>query len=309
MLKAWSLLSWGGCSDGGGHGASLGRGDGSRLGRLRRVVLVDGDVEAGLLELFLDVDEAGELLGEKPVAHPGNFAAGHAVFGDVDGAAGQVGADDVAFGGGGIAVAMHEVGLVFDSADGGADEEGVAELLGVGVGEVGEEGRGPGPAVLVGVGQLLVDVERGRDRHRDEEALGDATGEVVFVEDAFEAVGFGALVLAGQGLKGAAQGRRHAEAAGEGDGGGDESAIIVDQAPGATGVTAAARDATGGDGPLAGDAGATLAARGAGGGLGGGAGLPFRRGGGRRPRCRFTPGVRSRGVRCSGFVRPGVGPD
>jgi hypothetical protein len=113
-------------------------------------------VEAGLLELFFDIDFAGILEGDEPGAHPADLLAGEAAFGDVDSGAGEVGADDVSLGGGGVAVHLDQALLVLDGANGGADLKGAVELDGVGAGQVGEEASGPGAAVAVMLGQVAV---------------------------------------------------------------------------------------------------------------------------------------------------------
>ena len=59
---------------------------------------VHGDVEASLAEFLFDVDLARVLNGEQVHAHPGEFATSKTGLGDVDGGAGEVGTDDVAFG-------------------------------------------------------------------------------------------------------------------------------------------------------------------------------------------------------------------
>jgi len=87
----------------------------------RRVAAVDGDVEAGLVELLFDVDFAGGLQREQPGAHPGELREGHALLADVDGGTGEMRRSDVAIRGGGVAVDRDQGALVLDGADSGVD--------------------------------------------------------------------------------------------------------------------------------------------------------------------------------------------
>ena len=80
----------------------------------------------------------------------------------------------------------------------------------VGARQVGEKAGRPGAAVAAVLGQFGIDDEPGRDRNGNQHAAGDAIVEVVVVQDAFEAVGFGLYVLPFQGLQRAAQ-RRHGD--------------------------------------------------------------------------------------------------
>ncbi len=130
-----------------------------RASALREVALVDADVEAGLLELLLDVDLARLDERQEIAAKPGDLRHGEAVLGDVDGLAGEMGRGGVAFGGSGVAVDVDEVLLELDGADGGVDLQGRLEAGVELAGELGEEVRGPGAAVAAVGGKALVDLE------------------------------------------------------------------------------------------------------------------------------------------------------
>ena len=84
---------------------------------------VNGDVEAGLLELLFDIDLALVDEGLKVGAEPGDLDAGEAALGDVDGLAGEVWGGGVAGGGCGVAVGADQALLNRDGADGGVDLE------------------------------------------------------------------------------------------------------------------------------------------------------------------------------------------
>ena len=193
-----------------------GRRSSGRWGSARRwrVIFIDGDVEAGLLELLFHVDFAGLFEGEQAGSHPGDFLTAEWAFGNVDSGAGEVRADDVAFGGGGIAVDPHESLLVGDGADRGAHFKGAVELGSVAARQVGEEERGPGAAIAVIDGQVAVDRERDRRGHRDQQLFGDAVGEIVFVFDALETFSVRHRVLMFQIRARANQRRRHPQARG-----------------------------------------------------------------------------------------------
>ncbi len=161
-----------------------------------KVVFVDGDMEAGLLEFFFHVDLAGGFDGEQVAAHPGHLGAAQVVFGNVDGGAGKVRADNVAQGRRGVAVYLHQSLLVLNRSDCGADFKRPVELCIVRCGEVGEESRGPGAAIAVIGWQVAVDDERIGGRYWNKKVMGNAGGEIVFVLDAFEPFSFKPFVLA-----------------------------------------------------------------------------------------------------------------
>ncbi len=79
----------------------------------------------------------------------------------------------------------------------------------VGLGEIGQEARRPRPAVAVVGRQVSIDQQSLGSRHRDQEAVFDARGQVVLVLDALEALGREALILPLERLEGATQGRGH----------------------------------------------------------------------------------------------------
>ncbi len=123
--------------------------------------LVDGDVEASLAKLLFDIDETGVLLQQQAPAHPGKLSMAHARFGDVDGRAGQVRADNIALRRGRIAIDPHQVLLILNRPHRRADLERLVELGGVRLGQVGEKIGCPGTAITMILGQALVD---GQDR-------------------------------------------------------------------------------------------------------------------------------------------------
>lgn len=195
-------------------GGLLGGGRGVVVGGVGvwSVGFVDGDVEAGLFELFFDVDFAGLFEGEEPGAEPGDLVLAKAVFGNVDGAAGEVWAGDVTLGRGGVAVDHAEAALVLHGTDSGGDEQGRAgEVRGVSLGDVRKEAGGPGTAVAAVFREFRVDLEGRGDGDGDEGFLLDAVFEVGIVEDALEAFGVGHFVLVDEGLVGSAQGCGHGE--------------------------------------------------------------------------------------------------
>jgi len=79
-------------------------------------------VEASLPELFLDIDLALVLHGQQVVAHPDELFAAHPALCNIDRPPSQVGADDVAFGGGRVVVVPHEVVLVLHRAHRGTHD-------------------------------------------------------------------------------------------------------------------------------------------------------------------------------------------
>lgn len=192
----------------------VGCGDVARAGRgWRQVLLVDADVEAGLLELFLHVDLALLDEGQKVAAKPGDLGEAESVLGEVDGLAGEVGGGGVAFGGGGIAVGAEEALLELDGADRGVDLEGSVEAHIVSAGQGGEELRGPRAAVTAVGGEAVVDDEDVAGGEGDEKLLGAELEDVGVVLDAVESVAVGDLVLTEEDLVGAFEGWRDDEAA------------------------------------------------------------------------------------------------
>lgn len=192
------------------------RGPGRRQGR---IAAIDGDVEAGLVELLFNVDLAGGLEGQQPGAHPGKLRDGHALLADVDGGAGEVRGCDIAVGGGGVAIDFEEGALESDGADGGVDLEGAVETGVVGAGEVREEIGRPGTAVAAVGGQLRVDAEGGSGGKGDDFAGGFKLFQLGVVFDADQPFGFVALILADEGFERAAQGRDKMDARDGLDGG------------------------------------------------------------------------------------------
>ena len=175
-------------------------------GRCRGVVLVDRDVEAALAKLFFYIDDAGGLIGEEMIAHPLHLAARETGLGDVDGGAREMRADDVAFGICCVVIHAHEVLLIFDGADGGADDERFVELGLVRTGKIGEKISGPLAAVASIFRDTGVDDQAGRFGHADERAGGDAVLKVDVVFDAFERLLLDAFVLADEGVVRSAEG-------------------------------------------------------------------------------------------------------
>jgi hypothetical protein len=160
-------------------------------------------VEAGLLELFFDVDATILDEGKQVAAQPGDLGEREPTFGDVDGLTGEVGRGGVAFGGGGVAVSALEPELELDGADGGVDLQGGVEAVVVIAAEVGEELCGPGAAEAPVIGEAVVDAKRivGGDGH--EHAFGAHAVEVGVVLHAAEAVLVGEGVLPDEDLVGA----------------------------------------------------------------------------------------------------------
>ena len=178
-----------------------------------QVLLVDADVEAGLLELFLDVDFALLDEREKVAAEPGNLGEAHAVLGEVDCLAGEVRRGGIAFCRSGVAVGTEQTLLELHGADGGVDLQRCVEAHVVGAGHGGEELCGPGTAVAAISGKALVDDEDVADGNGDEETMVAEVDDVIVVLDAVETVAVGDLVLAEQDLVRAFERRRHDETA------------------------------------------------------------------------------------------------
>ena len=173
------------------------------------VALVDSDVEAALQELLFDVELAGLLKRKERGPHPADFVAGHVGLRDVDGGSSQVGAGDVALGGGSIAVCPLKLLLVVHGADGRADLKRALKTGCVEAGEVGEELRGPRAAEAVRLWEILVDGKVGRGWNWYQKVVGDAVLQVVLILNALQAVlSFGLFVLALERRKGATQRRR-----------------------------------------------------------------------------------------------------
>jgi len=191
------------------------------------VALINRDVEAGLAELFFNIDFALVLEGIEAVAHPVELGAGETALGDVDGGAGEMGAGNVADCRSSISIGTHQALLVGDRADGRADLESVAELRLMRVRQVGEKRGGPGPAIAPVLGQTRIHRQTGRLGNTDELAIGDAGAEVGIIFNAFEVVGVGLLVLADQRFKRATQGRHgHDACVAEGIGGHPERGLL-----------------------------------------------------------------------------------
>ncbi len=85
--------------------------------------------------------------------------------------------------------------LVLDGAHRGADEDRLMELRAMLDGQVGEEACGPRPAVAVVLDQFGVDGQGRRLGDGHQQFLVDAAGQVVFVQDALQAILFGAFIL------------------------------------------------------------------------------------------------------------------
>lgn len=152
-------------------------------------------MEAGLLELFFDVDAAAFDEGEEISAEPGDFREGHPALGDVDGLTGEVGGGGVALSRCGVAVDMEEVVLELDGADGGVDLERCMEAGVVGLRHGGEELGDPGAAEAAVGGEAVVDAEGDAFGDGDELAGAAFVEQVDVVEDAVEAVAVGHEVL------------------------------------------------------------------------------------------------------------------
>jgi hypothetical protein len=184
----------------------------------RRVAAIDGDVEAGLVELLFHIDLAGGLKRQQPGAHPGKLREGHAFFADVDGGAGEVRGGDIAVGGGGVAVHLEESALELDGTDGGVDLKRVVEARVVAAREVSEEVGSPRAAVAAVGGQIGIDAQRIAGGDGDDVSAGLKLVELDVVFDADQAFGFVALVLTHEGFERAAHGRDKADAAEGSDG-------------------------------------------------------------------------------------------
>ena len=165
-------------------------------------------MEAGLLELLLDVDPAGLFERQQPGAHPADLLPAHVLLGDVDRGPGQMRAGDVALGRGCVAVDPLQLLLVGDGPHRRAYLEGTVKLRRMGARQIREKGRRPGPAIAPVPGQVAVHRERRRHRHRHQHSAGDAIVQIVVVLDAFKTVGFSLFVLPHQRLKGSAQRRQ-----------------------------------------------------------------------------------------------------
>ena len=124
----------------------------------RQVFLVDADVEAGLLELFFDIDLA--LLHERQqiAAQPRNLGEREAVFSEIDRLAGEVRGCGFALCGSGIAVSAEQTLLELNGADGGVDLQRRVEAGVVSAGQRGQKLRGPGTAVAAVGRKTLIDL-------------------------------------------------------------------------------------------------------------------------------------------------------
>jgi len=174
-------------------------------GRSGSVVLVDRDVEAALAEFFFNIDDTGGLIGEQMVPHPLHLAAREARLGDVDGGAGKVRADDVAFGIGGVVVDPHEVFLVLDGTHSGTDHQRLMELRFIGTGQVGEEVGCPGAAVAAIVRKIRIDHEAGELGYVDKLTTGDAILKVGVIFNALQGIFLSALILTDKRIVGSAK--------------------------------------------------------------------------------------------------------
>ena len=165
------------------------------------------------MKLLFHVDLA--LLHERKevAAQPGDLSEGEAVFGDVDGLAGEVRRGGVAFGGSGVAVDVDQVLLEFDRADGGVDLQRRVEVSVVGASQGGEKLRDPGAAVAPVCGKAFVDLQGVTGGERDQQALVAHVQKIFVVLDAVEAVAVGDLILMDENLVRALERRRNDEAA------------------------------------------------------------------------------------------------
>lgn len=152
-----------------------------------QVLLVDADVEAGLPELFLDVDFALLGEGQEIASEPGDLGEVEAVFSDVYSLAGEMRRGSFAFGWGGVPIGAYEALLKLDGADGGVDLERGPEAGVVGTRHGDEESRGPGPAVAAVGGEALVDDEGAGSGNFDEDFAGAHVGKIAVILDAVEA--------------------------------------------------------------------------------------------------------------------------
>lgn len=201
--------------DGGGEGSGIGVAGGGDVAQGWRggVAAIDADVEAGLLELFFDVDVAGLDEREQVAAEPSDLGHGEVVLGDVDGLAGEMRRGRGAVGRGGVAVGAKEPLLELDGADGGVDLQRGVEAGVVRAAQVDEEAGGPGAAVAPVQGEPLIDVESVTDWEGEEHALRTHDLEAVVILDADEPVTIGSLVLVEEDLAGAEEGSGYDEAA------------------------------------------------------------------------------------------------
>ncbi len=199
--------------DGGEGAGGAAGGDGVPVGGGRSVEAVDADVEAGLLELFLDVDLSGLHEGKEIAAHPGDLRQAHAALGEVDGLACEVRRGGVAFGWGGVAVEVDEVLLELDGANGGVDLERFVEAASEVARDVTEELRGPGAGVASVEGEAIVDGECGAGGEGDEHAPFPHGIEVGVILYAAETVLIGHLILVEENGVRADEGGGHEETA------------------------------------------------------------------------------------------------
>jgi hypothetical protein len=167
--------------------------------RLRsNIGFVHRDVEAGLPELLLHIDASGSLKRQHPGAHPSQFSAAHAMLHDVHRSAGQVGAHHVTLGGCGIPVGKQQLFLVLDCPDRGADLDRMAEARCVSASQVTEKVSRPGPAIAVTLRQIAIHYQRRGRRDRHQQLLRNAVGEVVLIQNTFQSLRIGHLVLVGK---------------------------------------------------------------------------------------------------------------
>src|SRR5450631_692618 len=125
-----------------------------RLGR--RGALVDRDVEAGLLELFLHVDLARLLQSHQLAPHPNDRLAGQPRLANVDRCAGQVRTHDVALSLRCISVGSHQPLLILDRPYRRVHLDGPMKFCGMRARQVGQELGCPRSAVAMILCQIRI---------------------------------------------------------------------------------------------------------------------------------------------------------
>lgn len=176
-----------------------------------RVGLVDGDVEAGLVELFFHVDLSGFLERQEVGPHPRDFGERQAFLGDVNGCAHEVRRGDIARGRSGVTVNQDETALELNGAHGGVYLKRTVKADPVRMGRIGEKDCSPATRTAAVRGQVRIHTQLGAYRNGHQLSVVPHPVQLGRVLDALEPFSLTALVLPLERSQRADQRRRHIE--------------------------------------------------------------------------------------------------
>ena len=170
-----------------------------------RVVLVNRDMEAGLPEFLLHIDQSLILKPKKPVTHPGHLATAQPGLGDVDGCAGKVGTYNISLGRSCVVIPPHQVPLILHGTYSGTDDKRLVELGIMSACEISQKGSSPRAAVAAILRERRIDGQRRGYGNRHQHAASDSIGQIGVIFNALKVIRFITLVLANERVVAATQ--------------------------------------------------------------------------------------------------------